>query len=66
MPVDGIALPVLHVHVLHAAQDELQLTLVEVLEPLQGYYLVEALQERLSLLLNATDGEEDGNRILKR
>ena len=35
VPVDGVPLPVVDVDLLHAAQQELQLTLVEVLKPLQ-------------------------------
>lgn len=37
--VDGVPLPVVHVHLLHAAQHQLQLALVEVLQPLERYNL---------------------------
>ena len=35
VPVDGVPLPVVDVDLLHSAQQELQLALVEVLKPLQ-------------------------------
>lgn len=50
--VDRVALPVLYIDLLHAAQHQFQLPLVEVLEPLERHHLVEPLQERLRLLLN--------------
>ena len=35
VPVDGVSLPIIHVNLLHSAQQELQLALVKVLQPFQ-------------------------------
>lgn len=54
VPVDGVALPVVNVHLLHAAQHQLQFPLVEVLEPLQWHHFIETVQEGLGLVLDAS------------
>ena len=41
VPVDGIALPVVHIDLLHPTQQQLQLPLIKVLEPFQGNNLIE-------------------------
>lgn len=33
MAIDGVPLPVIHIHLLHTAQHQLQLALVEVFQP---------------------------------
>lgn len=52
--VCGMFLPVVDIDLLHAAQQQLQLPLIEVFEPLKRHDFAEALQEVLCLRLLAT------------
>ena len=53
MTIDGVALPVFDVDLLHSAKHQLQLSLVEVGEPLERNHFVETVQESLHLLFHA-------------
>ncbi len=54
VPVDSVLLPLCWIQLLHAAQHQLQLTLIKELQPLEWHHLIEAVQEGLGLLLHAT------------
>ena len=47
--VNGMLLPVIDIYFLHATQQQLQLPLIKVLEPLQRYHFWKALKEVSSL-----------------
>ncbi len=54
VPIHRVLFPFASIQFLHATQHQLQLLLVKELQPLQRHYLVEAVQEGLGLLLNAS------------
>ena len=51
VPINSVSIPVVHVDLLHPTKQQLQLPLIEVLEPLDRHHLVKTIQERLRLLL---------------
>ena len=53
MAIDRVALPVVDIDLLHAAKHQLQLALVEIVEPLQRNDFIESVQESFRLLFNA-------------
>lgn len=55
MPVDCVSLPIVHVHILHAAQYELQFSFIEIFEPLKRHDLIEAFKERFRLLFDTPE-----------
>lgn len=52
--INGVALPIVDINLLHAAQHQLQFTFVKVFKPLQRHHFVEALEECARLLLDSS------------
>lgn len=54
MTIYGMTLPVVHVNGLHAAEQQFELSLIKVVQPLQRQNFVEAIEEGSSLVLLAS------------
>lgn len=52
MSVDSISLPIVHINVLHSAEQQLELSFIEILHPFQREDRVEAGEEGFCLLFD--------------